>query len=127
MKAYFFVFLIIIGSFYSCKKYGNGYIKGTVYEIGTGIPYKNAVVYLARDESYHAFNGSANTHYTKIDSITQARQQFKQIVSTKTESQPYNGLKTEACEQLSKSYIKEKNYQIYVGRKITSSSKEKLI
>ncbi len=37
MKCKIFIFLSVIG-FISCKKYGEGYVEGTVYEVGTNMP-----------------------------------------------------------------------------------------
>src|ERR1035441_6082168 len=56
-----FLFIVII----SCKKEGNGYVKGTVYEQGSGILYKGATVYLTMGKT----DNQGNKTYTTIDSV----------------------------------------------------------
>ncbi len=53
MKLYKIIFILFI-LFQSCQKVGNGYIKGTVYETGTDVPMKNAMIRVSR--TWHAGN-----------------------------------------------------------------------
>jgi len=48
MKIRIAILIFILFCSSSCKKYGDGYVKGTIYEKGFGTSYYNAVVYLQR-------------------------------------------------------------------------------
>lgn len=60
----FFCLIILIGFFTMCKKSGNGYVKGTVLEKGTGTPISGIKVYVT-DTKY----GSTN-HKLLASSVT---------------------------------------------------------
>lgn len=56
--------LVLITLFTTCKKSGNGYVRGTVYEVGTGIPIEGAKVYVEdtkHGSTHHNSTGSAIT------------------------------------------------------------------
>jgi hypothetical protein len=48
-----FTAILFVSILLSCKKTGMNYVKGTVYEYGTGEPVKGATVYLNRDPENH--------------------------------------------------------------------------
>jgi hypothetical protein len=77
MKRILILFVILFIAFASCKKYGTGYIRGTVTEIGTGLPFPNVVVYLERWENYDWGSSKTNILLTIIDSmITDSKGQY---------------------------------------------------
>ena len=65
-KSLYIIALLIICTLLSCRKYGHGYIEGTVYEKGTNIPIKGAKVYLHSNHN----DGIDKPSKEKLDSTT---------------------------------------------------------
>ena len=65
MKILKFAIVLIIISFSSCKKYGDGYVIGTVYETNTNNPLTEVKVYLERKKISHI---ESNYDFFIIDS-----------------------------------------------------------